>query len=340
MDDRQLDVLERCRTAFTAWRTVRDDRFSFAPPKGFSTFTMAVECRDPAEPPAVLYRHLEGKENAILDAADERRIYELLSDEGVAAQCLAYESTHRIEAFYRGRTLTRHDLRDHTVLQKIGAQLARLHALSPSLPDEMFFARLRRRWGPLARETLTTHRHVFPPHEQAMCDELLGLLSDDTARRVASVVPRDARVGFCHNDTYHGNVMLLDSGDVRLLDFEFACRNVRAFDFSNLFAETVTRHGLADEPYFDIAEPEYGVDDIHAVVDGYLAAGGEGDADVLVRHTRQLIPLSDYMYAMAALPLAVEPVQKIRFIPYALRRFRRFQAATEPSSSGVRSHER
>ena len=43
--------------------------------------------------------------------------------------------------------------------------------------------------------------------------------------------------------------------------------------------------------------------------------------------TRDLIPLSHYMYAMAAIPLSVEPIQKIRFLPYASMRFARFLAA-------------
>ena len=33
------------------------------------------------------------------------------------------------------------------------------------------------------------------------------------------------------------------------------------------------------------------------------------------------------MYAMAAIPLALQPVQRIRFIPYAHQRFHRFLAA-------------
>ena len=34
--------------------------------------------------------------------------------------------------------------------------------------------------------------------------------------------------------------------------------------------------------------------------------------------------LSDYMYAMAGLPLALEPIQKLRFIPYSHQRFHKF----------------
>ena len=42
-----------------------------------------------------------------------------------------------------------------------------------------------------------------------------------------------------------------------------------------------------------------------------------------------MLPLSHYKYAMAALPLALEPIQKIRFIPYAYQRFMKFKEACE-----------
>ena len=47
----------------------------------------------------------------------------------------------------------------------------------------------------------------------------------------------------------------------------------------------------------------------------------------LVQQTFDAIPLSDFMYAMAAIPLALEPIQKIRFLPYAHQRFEKFLAA-------------
>jgi len=139
---------------------------------------------------------------------------------------------------------------------------------------------------------------------------------------------------FCHNDTYHGNVMLLDDGAVKLLDFEFSCLNHIAFDFANLFAETVMVHGLADPPHFDIAEPSFTDADLASLIDCYLdnaefetVSARADELDQLVRETRRAIMLSDYMYAMAALPLSIEPIQKIRFIPYAHRRFQKFLAA-------------
>jgi hypothetical protein len=145
----------------------------------------------------------------------------------------------------------------------------------------------------------------------------------------------------CHNDTYHGNVMRLASGDIKLLDFEFSCLGHRAFDFSNLFAETRLRHGLADPPHFSLAEPDFGEEEIDTLIGYYLdcepnldAAERRRERARLVSETRDLIPLSDYMYALAAIPLAVEPIQTIRFIPYASQRYARFLREYESRDGG------
>ena len=53
----------------------------------------------------------------------------------------------------------------------------------------------------------------------------------------------------------------------------------------------------------------------------------ESEFKKLLQNTKEMLLLSDYKYAMAALPLAVEPIQKIRFIPYAHQRFTRFLRA-------------
>jgi len=330
-------VLARCRSVFPEWRALSKEDyakdFEWDDPKGFSSFTMAIRCHVlGVDPPAVLYRELAGKENAILDFGTERDVFLLLGDHGIAAPCLHYDETCRIEGFYDGRTLTRHDLTDPDILKGIAVELHRFHQLEPDgLPKETFFELLHDKWAPLAGAVLGDQRHLFPPEEQAMCDELAEILSDETAAKVQRCLP-SSPLSFSHNDTYHGNVMLLASGEIRLLDFEFSCLNHPAFDFANLFAETAMRHGHTDPPHFSIAEPEYTRSDIETLVDHYLGcgdlAGIERDREFLrlVDETEDLIMLSDYMYAMAAIPLAVEPMQKIRFLPYAYARWTRFSA--------------
>ncbi|MGI9606454.1 MAG: aminoglycoside phosphotransferase family protein [Acidimicrobiales bacterium] len=329
--DFREDVLRRCQKAVPAWANLTTADFDFDDPKGFSSFTIGVRARTPVEPAAVLYRQLEGKENAILDFETERAVFLLLGDADIAARCLHYEETCRIEAFYTGRTLTADDVFDTDVQRGIANELFRLHQLEPEgLPDRTFFELLTEKWGALARSVLGEERSWLPPHEQALCDDLEAVWSPDTVAKVLRCLP-DGDPVFCHNDTYHGNVFMLDDGSIKLLDFEFSCLNHIAFDFANLFAETIMEHGLDEPPHFRIGEPKFTDDDLRAIIGFYLDNASfddvqerEARADRLLAETRRALLLSDYMYAVAALPLALEPIQKIRFIPYSHQRFHRF----------------
>jgi thiamine kinase-like enzyme len=330
----QEQVFRQCQAVLPGWKGLSAENFDFDDPKGFSSFTMGIRARVPADPPAVLYRRLAGKDNAILDFETERDVFLLLGSVQIAAHCYHYDENCRIEAFYDGRTLTADDLANPDVLRQIATQLHHFHQLKPAnLPEQTFFELLHAKWGPLARFTVEDMVDMFPANEQAMCADLREIYSADTLAKVLHCLPTGEPI-FCHNDTYHGNTFWLSNGDIKLLDFEFSCLNHRAFDFANLFAETKMQHKLPDYPFFRIGEPPYTEQDIAIMVKAYFdndvfncAADRENAVQQLVQETLDMILLSDYMYAMAALPLALEPIQKIRFIPYAHARFGRFLEA-------------
>jgi len=329
-------IFEQCQVLFPEWQKHSFGDFEFDDPKGFSSFTMGIRARVTTEPPAVLYRRLAGKENAILDFETEKAVFLELGEQGIAAHCHYYDESCRIEAFYQGRSLNAEDLFEPDNLRQIAGQLYRLHQLNPpGLPSQGFFELLLEKWGRLARRVLEQEISSFPPNEQVMCEQLREIYSERTQARVRRCLPR-GELNFCHNDTYHGNIMKLDTGEIKLLDFEFSCLNHRAYDFANLFAETVMRHQQSEYPYFRIAEPEYGDAELGCLIGSYLDnAGFDTDTaraeafEQLLAETRSVLILSDFKYAMAALPLALEPIQKIRFIPYAWQRFNKFIAACE-----------
>ena len=136
----------------------------------------------------------------------------------------------------------------------------------------------------------------------------------------------DRQPVFCHNDTYHGNVMLLDDGTIKLLDFEFSCRNHIAFDFANLFAETVMEHGFADPPHFRSASRVHRRD-LSTFIGFYL-----DNVEFAKRRIAQQSCNASSAKPAGALAVGLhvchgrvaarlEPIQKIRFIPYAHQRF-------------------
>ena len=158
----QEEVLDRCQDVFPSWRGLTTDDFTFDDPKGFSSFTMAVRSKRDVDPPAVLYRHLAGKENAILDFETERDTFILLGEHRIAAHCHHYDQTCRIEEFYRGGTLTPDDVFEPDTQRRIADELYRLHQLQPdNLPSKTFFELLHEQWGAMARLVLGERRSAF-----------------------------------------------------------------------------------------------------------------------------------------------------------------------------------
>jgi thiamine kinase-like enzyme len=330
----KAEIFRQCQSVFPEWVALRATDFEFDDPKGFSSFTMGIRSKKPTRPMAALYRRLEGKENAILDFETEKEVFLTLGAHDIAAHCHYYDKSCRIESFYEGRTLVAEDLFEPENLRQIANQLYRFHQLAPpALPQQMFFEMLHDKWGGLAKQVLEEKSEHFPPGEQAMCKELREIYSTETLEKVRRCIP-DGELVFCHNDTYHGNIMKLDSGEIKLLDFEFSCLNNKAYDFSNLFAETVMQHQQPEYPYFRITEPKFGDPELGMLIGYYLdnvefesKQARNAEFQKLLQDTKRMLTLSDYKYAMAALPLAVDPIQKIRFIPYAHQRFNRFLAA-------------
>jgi len=327
----KANIFKQCQKLFPEWADSSMADFTFDDPKGFSSFTMGIRSNKKVQPAAVLYRQLEGKENAILDYETEKELFLMLGAHHIAAHCYYYDETCRIEAFYQGRTLQAEELFEPENLHKIANELYRFHQIKPSsLPQKVFFELLHDKWGRMAKYVLEEKIDVFPPNEQQMCEELREVYTPETFEKVKRCLP-DGELTFCHNDTYHGNIMKLDSGEIKLLDFEFSCLNNKAYDFSNLFAETVMRHQQPDYPYFRIAEPEFSDHELGMLINFYLDNADFSNQEIreaefkkLLQNTRDMLIMSDYKYAMAALPLAIEPIQKIRFIPYAHQRFAKF----------------
>jgi len=335
----KANIFEQCQKLFPEWADLSITDFDLDDPKGFSSFTMGIRSKktvQPVQPLSVLYRRLEGKENAILDFETEKEVFLSLGAHNIAAHCYYYNETCRIEAFYQGHTLQAEELFEPENLRKIANELYRFHQLNPpSLPQKKFFELLYTKWGQMAKHVLEEKVSIFPPNEQRLCEELREIYSSKTLAMVKRCLP-DGELTFCHNDTYHGNIMKLDSGEIRLLDFEFSCLNHKTYDFSNLFAETVMRHQQPDYPYFRIAEPDFGDRELGTLINFYLdnadfetSEAREREFQKLLQETRHMLPMSDYKYAMAALTLAIEPIQNIRFIPYAHQRFAKFLTAYE-----------
>jgi len=328
------NILEKCKECLPTWASFSVDDFTFEPPKGFSSFTVGVHCKNEVVPKSVMYRKLQGKKNAILDFNIEKHVFLALGKSSIAVDFYHYDTNSRIEKFVDGRSLVVDDLSNTDTLKQIANCLYVLHHHDiPELPDKMFFELLHDKWGSLSKPILEQQSSVFPANEQEMCLELQEIYSDSTLEKVLRCIP-EGELTFCHNDTYHGNIMKLKGGKIKLFDFEFSCLNNKCYDFACLFAESVIKHKQEDYPYFKIGLPEFGDKELGLLINFYLdnhtfesEEEREKEFKKLLQGANDMLLLADYKYAMAAIPLSLDPIQKIRFIPYAYQRFNKFLKA-------------
>ena len=124
---------------------------------------------------------------------------------------------HLITRFISGRKLAREDIRQPTTLHRITVALMRVHTLPPIAaafsPFRMFelYTTVALQKGctlPENFDWLMVHMHTIEADEQA------------------DPIPR----AFCHNDVVRGN--LLDDGEIRILDWEYAGMGNRFFDLA------------------------------------------------------------------------------------------------------------
>uniref|UniRef100_A0A7S0CID5 ethanolamine kinase n=1 Tax=Proboscia inermis TaxID=420281 RepID=A0A7S0CID5_9STRA len=89
----------------------------------------------------------------------------------------------------------------------------------------------------------------------------LQFVEDELHHLQANIVPQESKVVFCHNDILAANVMMLpETGNVQLIDFEYGGVNFAAFDIANHFNEWAggTDDGVPDYSMFPDEEERIG----------------------------------------------------------------------------------
>ena len=144
--------------------------------------------------------------------------------------------------YIEGRSWTTADYRDQVQLQRLGALLAALHALSAELPPVDFASAIR------------NYANTIATDDAAQCArQALELL--------AAVEPK--RLCICHNDPTDGN--LVDGpGGLRLIDWEYAGAGDPAMDLAVVIEHHALRGG-----------------EIAGLLRAYRQAGGSADESAL-----------------------------------------------------------
>ncbi|KAG0303197.1 hypothetical protein BGZ98_006899 [Dissophora globulifera] len=166
-----------------------------------------------------------------------------LSTMDIGPSLLGIFKNGRFEQYVDSVTLTKEDIRDPRTSRHLAHRMCELHNIVNIFPPPEGTVPQSQeniaRWIPLAREAIIKIC-AKDPSKKAMFDELdfdkLLVEIDDVHKELTAV---HSPLVFAHNDTQYGNILrtLDESGELVVIDFEYAGYNTRGFDIGNHFCE-------------------------------------------------------------------------------------------------------
>ncbi|KAG0019995.1 hypothetical protein BGZ80_004940 [Entomortierella chlamydospora] len=166
-----------------------------------------------------------------------------LSTMDIGPSLLGIFMNGRFEQYVESTTLTKEDIRDPRTSRHIAHRMCELHNIVNVFPPpEGTIPQSQEniaKWIPLARDAIGKIC-AKDPSKKAIFDEFdfdkLLTEIDEVHRDLADV---HSPLVFAHNDTQYGNILrtLDDSGELVVIDFEYAGYNTRGFDIGNHFCE-------------------------------------------------------------------------------------------------------
>jgi thiamine kinase len=170
---------------------------------------------------AVVVRISNTAQNALqIDRDSEAGILAATAAAGIGPPVLLCEpARHVLVTRYLGATWTREDATRERNIERLARLLRRLHGLA--VPPGVHRVEL----------ISSVEGYLDTLDEHGARSELTALSLRERARRVAGKL-RESRIAcLCHNDVHHLNI--IDDGELRLIDWEYAGRGDPAFDLAS-----------------------------------------------------------------------------------------------------------
>mmetsp|Transcript_48468 Transcript_48468/g.125744 ORF Transcript_48468/g.125744 Transcript_48468/m.125744 type:complete len:373 (-) Transcript_48468:543-1661(-) len=238
-----------CATLLPGWNEVPEHTIEVTKiTGGITNILYKVERSDTKENALVRLYGLNTEK--LIDREKEIVLFGSLGNVGFGPQLLGTFGNGRIEQFFKARPLEPSEMTEESRQEAIAQKLAELHDFQPESDNGDESASEKRR--PVVFRTIEkwfqeVDQMRFSGDGAFEKNELLKKLNiksiKSTYARVKEACDRlPSTLVFAHNDLLCGNVLLVfdedDSpSDVRIIDYEYAGFNPRAYDIANHFCE-------------------------------------------------------------------------------------------------------
>ena len=239
-----------------SWSSFASEDFHFERLPGFSNQVWKVSLpHSNVEPQCIVYR-IFGPTYSIIDRKKENYILNSLSSLGVGPKVYGGNDEFRVEKFYESRTMTTDEFRKLPMRRYLAKSLANLHSAQlEDLSKTPAFERILEDRSYIHKVQEVANKKVYIPEERNMVDDILSLTTEEEIGFLKSVLPKNhGKAVLSHNDLYPLNALVLDNTrEILIIDYEFADSNYRGFDIATIFNE-VAFGFISEYPYYTYTE--------------------------------------------------------------------------------------
>jgi len=246
-DQTALLALQACIDQVPGWKHVDKKQCSISPLTGGLTNIMylvklASDAKvDLGTERAVVVRQFGAGTEAFINRDNEALVYEVFASCGVGPKILGHFKGGRLEQFFPSTRMQCKALRQPENMCKIGGMLGKVHGTdAPNLPGRgkahgTVIAELRD-WAQKAEAISFGDNST---KQDLLANMKVKSLIEEMEVLISALSCLDSKITLCHNDLHEGNLLENNdgSGELKMIDFEYAGWGPRGYDLGNLFCE-------------------------------------------------------------------------------------------------------
>lgn len=222
--------------------------------KALSNMTYRLQCHKAPVKDLLVKEFGQGLLSELLDRKIDNLVSSFFGEQGVGPKVLFYNDQYRVEDFLVCSPFTQEHMQDKQTRRILTYYIQNLHRTQiPDLPKGGLMTRIVQGTDynllRLFNESVEKKQDPLNPEERKKVAEIASLVTPETLAYMQNIIKEDDLVA-SHNDFLNGNILVLPSGELKLIDFEYTTYNFRTFDIANFINESLFDYGVEESPYF------------------------------------------------------------------------------------------
>lgn len=286
-------IIKQHHDAFD-WPDVKETEVEPVYMKALSNMTYRVKCKVPGTQPILTKYFGKGFLDRLLDRKVDNEVSSTLGDLDIGPKVYFYSDECRIEQFLFSAEFTSEDMLDDSKRKLLTYYISNFHrARIESIPKGSLLSRCKSGSFPLmelAKEAAEKKQELFDEKEKQVVQEVLQLATPEEVEFLTKITADfEEDLVISHNDFLNGNILTLPTGELKLIDFEYASYNIKMYDIANFINESLFNYAIEKFPYFEYNGQLRDDDDTVRKMVKYYALFSKQDLQVSFDEATELI---------------------------------------------------